>query len=395
MDNLNYDIKVNNVMNGIRKDLINPFKNHYNPCKIMKQGTSYSMIISKRTDGKSFAFRLLIYYAWQKFGYVSAYIRRMESEIKPSEIAKDYDKIFEIFPQINFKKYDGINLYRGGFRGYWVDDKGKRKYDKTFVEYCSINCAENIKSTKDIQNLFLIVFDEFMSRDRYLPNEFIRFSNLLSTLIRETLDCRVVMLGNPVNWNCPYFNEYGIKNIKEIKENTIQVFKGEKVQTSIAVERCGSLNSNKKINTVNDRFFGFDNNQIKSITTGIWETPLYPRLKLLPCEQIILQNLFISLENYTIRVKLCYDDSIGFFVRCVPTDVIEFYNDDIVFDVTDIVPHRNNTFTRYSQFNRYAKLEQRLYYLYNQNRFFYSDNTVGDNVRYFYQKYLTSEKRYM
>ncbi|MBQ2401993.1 MAG: phage DNA encapsidation protein, partial [Lachnospiraceae bacterium] len=39
-----------------------------------------------------------------------------------------------------------------------------------------------------------IVFDEFMTRSGYLNNEFVRFMNLLSTLIRDRENAVVYML---------------------------------------------------------------------------------------------------------------------------------------------------------------------------------------------------------
>ena len=387
------DIKNSNVITNIQKDLPEVFKDHYNPIDVMKKNTSYKMVISKRTDGKSYAFKLLIYYAFQKFDYNSVIVRRLDSMIKANMVRHDFDVIFERYPAINYKNYDGIAYYMGGHRGYWLDEKGKKSFDKPFIEYLSVNTYETTKSSKDYQNLYLILFDEIISRNKYIPDEFIMWCNLLSTIIRETTDCIICMLGNPVSWVSPYFTNYGVDPLL-LPDNTITVFKSGKSQTSIAIEKVGKLNGNKKIDTVNDRYFGFENHKVQSITSGIWETPMYPRLKKLPLEEKLTDKLFCRMNNITLRLEICTEKSVGLFVRVHQFYFDDFYSDDIIFDISDEPLLQNNVYFRAAQYNQsIAKIINLLMYLYKQQKYFYSDNTVGESMRLFWLEFTDNKPK--
>jgi len=391
-------VKVDNVIRGINKDCKKAFKDHYNPCYILSKKCSYNMVISRRSDGKTFAMRLLIYYAWQKYGYTSVILRRLAEMIKAKYVRNDFTKIFELFPEINFKKYDGMNYFNGTIRGYWERDNNVKEYDKPFVEYLSLSNQETSKSSKDYNNLFMILFDEFLSRDKYLggssgDSEYMAFMNICSTCLREQYDATIVMLGNPVSWDCPYFREFGIGDVLKIPDGTIKVFKTDKSQTSIALEKTGVENGNKKIELVNSRFFGFQNNRIKSITNGLWETPLYPRLKKQFNEKVITDKLFIKCDNINLRMIICHTDKLGLFIRVHQTSIDEYEKDDVVFDISNDMIIGSNVYTKSNSNNRIKRIEQIIFLLYQQNKFFYSDNTVGETVRLFMIDYSNTQPR--
>lgn len=384
------------VMTNLKKDMANCFKNHYNPTEILTKNTSYKMIISKRSDGKTYAMRLVLYYAFQKYGFTSVIVRRLAESIKKSMIEHDFDKIFLEHPEINFKKYDGVGYYNQSIRGFWFTDETqkKKKYDTPFVEYLSVSNSETTKSSKDYQNLFMVLFDEICSRSKYLPDEFNMWCNLLSTIIRETLDCTVIMLGNPVSFVSPYFSNYGIKPL-ELPDNSITIYKSEKSQTSIAIEKVGLKNGNKKIKAVNDRFFGFENQKVKSITTGIWETPMYPRLKKQTNEATIYNKLFCKLDECVLRLEMCNEKNIGIFVRVHEFYDTNFYDDDIIIDVSDNPINLKNVFTKMATNIPCNKLLTYYIYLYHQDKYFYSDNMTGETLRIILKKFMSSQPKYI
>jgi hypothetical protein len=56
-----------------------------------------------------------------------------------------------------------------------------------------------------------------MTRSGYLGDEFVKFCNLLSSLIRDRKDCVVYMLANSVNKYCPYFEEMGLEDVDKME----------------------------------------------------------------------------------------------------------------------------------------------------------------------------------
>ena len=68
-----------------------------------------------------------------------------------------------------------------------------------------------------------VVLDEFISRN-YLPDEFIIFQNLLSTIIRDRDDVIILMLGNTINKYCPYFGEMGLDKVKTMRQGESHIY---------------------------------------------------------------------------------------------------------------------------------------------------------------------------
>ena len=365
------------VLNSIPKRF---FKGHYNPIDILKKGATYSMIIALRNNGKSTALLILILYAWQMFDYPSCWMRRRKESLTSKHIGSMFDTAFKIVP--NKKKYDGYQLKNGAFCGYWIRDKNKKEYDKPFCYTHSLSAQETQKGTKDIPNLLFIVFDEFMARDMYLQNEFINFINALSTIFRECYDASIVMLGNPVTWACPYFDEMGIKKVRDIKQGTIKVYKASNTNTTVALEVCGENQRNVKTDIINDRFFGFENNQIESIRSGAWELPYYPHLTRDNSNDSILdRSCYIRYDNevYCIEIRR-HDNNIYAYVRPYTSDLD--IDDNRVYRV--YVQTTNTGILHQKAHNRLLsndRADKLIWGLYKSNKMFYSSNMVGETVR--------------
>ena len=88
----------------------------------------------------------------------------------------------------------------------------------------AITSQEHDKSTS-YPNVRTILYDEFLTRNAYIPDEFVLFCNVLSTVIRQRDDVKIFMLGNTVNKYCPYFKEMGLNNITKQKQGTIDIYK--------------------------------------------------------------------------------------------------------------------------------------------------------------------------
>ena len=99
--------------------------------------------------------------------------------------------------------------------------------------------SEHYKSSS-YPSVDIILFDEFISRDGYLPNEFVTFMNVLSTIIRHRDDVIIYMLGNTVNRYCVYFTEMNLQGVPKQAQGTIDVYKYvNNPELTVAVEYCG------------------------------------------------------------------------------------------------------------------------------------------------------------
>ena len=93
-----------------------------------------------------------------------------------------------------------------------------------------------------------------MTRQYYLQNEFVLFTNVLSTIIRHRNDVKILMLANTVNKYCPYFKEMGLKHITEMEQGDIDVYTYGTSSLRVAVEYCKPFAKGK----ASDVYFTFN-----------------------------------------------------------------------------------------------------------------------------------------
>lgn len=74
-------------------------------------------------------------------------------------------------------------------------------------------------------DITILAFEEFIPDSLvYLPNEFDKLLNLISTIKRNRTDMVIYMFGNSLDRNCPYFNEMDI-DVKELRQGEIKQYK--------------------------------------------------------------------------------------------------------------------------------------------------------------------------
>lgn len=271
---IDYSRRINKLLRKVPDSL---YKGFYNPKNILKKGTTISMIISKRADGKTYGFLTLAWLAYQYFNYPSVYLRRLSESLKSSNISKLFDNVFNNPNIPNPKGYEGVTYRSGAWCGYWIDEKGKKKYDSPFCYTMSLNAGETSKGTKDIRNVFLVIYDEFLSRSRYLQNEFLSWTNAMSTIGRLNPYTTFVMLGNPVSWDSPYFPEYNLGDVKRLKKG-VHIYKDNSNDFSIALHMVELDKGASATARVNARFFPSTNNSLRAIVHGDWEMNQYPHI---------------------------------------------------------------------------------------------------------------------
>ena len=126
-----------------------------------------------------------------------------------------FDAIVSNGEVLKLSKGEWTGVYYYGSRWFLCRfEDGKRICDETPFAYgFALTSMEHDKSTA-YPNITTICFDEFISRNAYLPDEFVLFMNVISTIVRQRKDTKIFMLGNTVNKYCPYFDEMGIKHLK-------------------------------------------------------------------------------------------------------------------------------------------------------------------------------------
>ena len=215
------------------------------------------------------------------------------------------------------------------------------------------------------------------SRGYYLVDEFVLFMNVISTIVRQRTDVTIYMLGNTVNWSCPYFTEMGIKHIKDMKQGSIDVYEYGESGLKVAVEYCQSIADSKQSNV----YFAFDNPRLQMITTGAWEIALYPHLPVKYKPKDIKGIFFIIFEGDTLQCEVIKIKSNAFIYIHRKSTPIHDYDNDMIFQINN--DYRINHYQ--SLVRPRDKRSNVIAFLIKQNKVYYQDNEVGEIVRNYRQ----------
>lgn len=359
------------------------FEGHYSPLQVVKTNTPYIMSYGGRNLGKTFAWLILIYAIWQCEGYKSVLMRRMAETLKSSKVAETFTKVFDLGYVPNNKGYTGITYRTGAWRGYWTDEKGKTTYDEAFCYPFALSSKiETNKGVSDIEKLGIIFFDEALTADNYLTDEWGRFQNAVSTLVRENSQACCVLCANTVSWVAPYFREFGIKNVRSIKKGTVKIFQCLD-ETAVTLEYCNDVVSNRKKKIVDRRFFGFKSGTADMIRVGGWEMQSYQHLTREMVDgkdkEIISRDIYLTYGDEIVCFELMRLEEYGLIINVRPAD-----NYDLGQIIYGTMDHTDSRF-RYSP-QATSGIDKVIWGLYKRHHFYYVDNLCGETVKKYLQE---------
>ena len=355
---------------------------YYTLAPILREKAHYNIIIGERSNGKTYSVLQKIVTDYAKEGYQAALLRRMQEDF----IGKRGAGLFE--PLIDNGEIERVtngawtNVYYYASRWflcrYEEDKKGNTERitdTKPFMYGFALSQMEHEKGT-GYPNVKTIVFDEFITRMAYLRDEFVLFMNTLSTIIRSRDDVTIFMLGNTVNKYCPYFDEMGLRHIKDMKQGEIDVYQLKHTSGKIlkvAVEYCKPFEKGKK----SDFYFAFDNQKLEMITTGVWEIDIYPHCPYHYKPKNILFTYFIEFDSELLQCEVVQVDGVCFTFIHRKTTPLKHPDTDLVFTTRyDARPNYRRKLTRPR-----LDIERKIAEFYATDKIFYQDNEVGEIVR--------------
>lgn len=360
---------------------------YYSLNKILSKNTQYKVIFGKRSNGKTYA--TLAYGIKQFFatGKEIAYIRRNREDMSGKNSLTLFSNHVENGLIEKYSKGVWTDVYYYGRRWYMCrydeDEKGNRQRitdEKPFCYGFVLSGMEHDKSTS-YPNVRTIIFDEFLSRTGYLPDEFILFMNCLSTIARLRTDVEIFMLGNTVNKYCPYFAEMGLKNVKNMQSGTIDVYQYGESGLKVAVEYTSPTTGATGDGNV---LFAFNNPKLQMITHGEWELDIYPHLPYKYKPDDVIYTYFIEFDGEKLQCEIIRGgvDFDGKPVDAVITYIHEKTTEfkhkphDVIFS-PEIVPSYNH-YTRLTQ--PVDKRTQKIVECFKRDKVFYQNNEVGEIV---------------
>lgn len=345
--------------------------------------SQYYMAFGERSNGKTYSALSYTLERYAKYGEQFAYIRRFGEDVKKKNLGTLFSAHVEngLVSKLTGSKFSHVDYGSNKFSLVnWTEDiKGNQVLERD-SQPCGyafdLNAMEHHKSTS-YPKVTTVIFDEFLSRQGYLTNEFVLFMNTLSTIIRDRSNVKIFMIGNTVNKYCPYFTEMGLTHVKDQKPGTIDVYTYADTGLSVVVEYCDPMS--KRGGKQSDIYFAFDNPQLKMITTGAWEIAIYPHLTEKYRPKDVIVNFFVQFDDVTLHCEIVATD-VSYFIFVHPkTTPIQDAENDIVY--TNVPSQKWNYRTGLTK--QSDKLSAFIMSLVNQNRVFYSDNETGEVLRNF------------
>lgn len=349
---------------------------YYSLDRILKEDATYNMIIGERSNGKTYS---VLEYGIKKYfedGSEMGIIRRMQDDLKGKRGAAVFSSIINngLVKKYSKGKYNWITYYAN--RWYFAnltDDHEIKRDEKPFAYGFAISSMEHDKSTS-YPEIRTILFDEFITRNYYLPDEFVHYMNVLSTIIRERDDVKIFMLGNTVNKYCPYFDEMGLRHVSTMKSGTIDVYNYGDTNLKVAVEYTAPTTGGKK----SDKYFAFDNPKLQMITGGDWEIDIYPHLPIKYVPKQKLFEYFIEFDKETLHCEIIDTDHGTFTYIHKKTTEIKDEEKDLIFSSRRHT-YQNNIRRKITKV--YDRIGEKIYEFYKKDKVFYQNNEIGELIR--------------
>lgn len=337
----------------------------------------YYVVFGERSNGKTYS---SLDYALERFartGEQFAYIRRFGEDIRKKNLSNLFTGHIENgrVSELTKGQFNSVNYTTSKFFLQKLNEDGSKDVLEEPAGFAfDLNSMEHYKSTS-FPKVTTIIFDEFMSRSGYLPNEWILFANSLSTIIRHRDNVKIIMLGNTVNKYCPYFQEMGLAHIGEQQPGTVDVYRYSDSDLEVVCEYAAS--SAKKGGKASDVYFAFDNPELKMITGGAWEIAIYPHLSVKLKPKDTIANFFIDFNGELLHGEVVSLDSGPFIFIHRKTTPIKDEDADIVY--TTKPDERWNYRMCMTKHN--DNLSLFIIKCLRENKIFYSTNEVGEVFR--------------
>lgn len=348
----------------------------YSLKNILSKKADYNIIFGERSNGKTYACLLYALERYITTGEQSAYIRRWREDLR----GKRAESLFTnhtangVIASLTGGKYNEVfYMSNKWYLSYYDTEKQKRFPDTT--PFCFGFCLSEQEHEKSSSypNVTTIIFDEFLTRRYYLPDEFMLLMNLLSTIIRQRDNVKVFMLGNTVNKFCPYFTEMGLKQVPVMEQGTIDIYRFGEHGCTVAVEYCSTIVKQKASN----KYFCFDNQNLQMITGGKWELAVYPHL---PCKYTpkdVLFKYYIKFNDTILQANIIQVEEQIFTYIHAKTTPIKDEDNSLIYSL------EMNGKPNYKRklLSTASELETRVARFFAIDKVFYQNNEIGEIVR--------------
>lgn len=349
---------------------------YYSLDAIKKLNAKYNIIFGERSTGKTYAVLEEALKQYQKTGKCFAYLRRWDEDFKGKNGASLFNSHAEngLISQYTGGEWDSMYFYSNRWYFARKDKQGRRVVAPEPVGYAfALSTMEHDKSTS-FPSITTVAFDEFLTKGMYLPDEFVTFCNVLSTIIRNRTDVTIYMMANTVSQYAPYWKEMGLNHVKDMKPGSIDLYTypsktGEELRVAVEMTDSAQMGLDKASNI----YFAFDNPKLSMITGGsnVWELDLYPHCPMEYKTDDIRFSYYILFDDERMKCDIIKKDGKAFtFIHKAKQ---EPGDRDIIFS-QEYHPQKNMRRRIDAPFDKVGNV---IWDFFQMDKVYYQDNFVG------------------
>lgn len=365
-------------------DLMNPKTGYLNTAAVYEPDIDVYMILGQRADGKTYGFIRDIITRFNADGTPAAYIRRFDESLKKHMIADLCKPHSKTIAQQTKKQWTDTTFKSKRFYFTRYEDDKPILAKNPFLYTYALNTWETAKGA-DSGEFSAVIFDEFVSASKYLPNETVIFDNVLSSILRNRGKSKIIMLGNPINQICPYFDEFGL-DVHKLNPGDV-VYRMAKTGAKMKFCYLPAMDKKKRFTA---KFFDFKENS--SISTGYWDFGEFPHLPAGTTKQADFLGKFHVIFRKQFAVCEFYHLDGVIFAFWRPGNPDKIVDDKETITYSDAHIFQANYLTAWNAFDDFGKLYKECV---NNNRQYFADNRTGNLVKMWYQEFLQKAGRFV
>lgn len=359
----------------------------YDSSNIREYNAHYSIIMGERSNGKTYdALVHMISDFWN--GYLagetqqSIYLRRWKEDLITSKAKLIFQSLVcngygaNVISEITDNQYDNV-VFKG--RAWYLAKTDENDniitMSKPFAYAMTLSDVEHDKSTS-YPYVYDVYFDEFIpiqGNGGHLVNEWVLFTNTVSTVLRHKENFHVYMLANTINKIDMYFVEMGLYNIKNQTQGTIELYKYGDSELTVAVELCARSNITK-MKKAADAFFAFDSPKLSMITSGAWAMDIYPHVPYKFNQTDVIGRFYIVFDDVIMESEVVQKDNDCFIFIHEKTTPIKNDDTELIYSPNyDPRPNWRRKITK-----AFTPAEQKIQKLIQMDKIYFSNNSIGD-----------------
>lgn len=342
----------------------------------------YYVIWGERSNGKTFAVCEYAIDKWFATGEQLAVVRRLDENFKGKYGSNMFDNFLynptrgNIIEQKSNGEYNSVKYVSRKWYFVHRDEEGNidKSAPEPFAHAFALAAEEKYKSLA-FPRITTILNDEFISMSGgYLTDEFIFFTSILSTIIRNRDNVKIFLCANAIPSYNPYIIEMGLTRFKTQEPGKIDIYHYGTSKLVVAVEHTGTALETK--GKKSDVYFAFDNPKLKMITSGEFMFDIYPHapFKWIPKEVKFIYFIVFDGEIFQCEIIRHQKQWITFIHE--KTTPLKDEDNDLIYS-QDIDPRPNHARRILHPVN---ELQNSVARFFAKEKVFYQDNRVGEQI---------------